>query len=380
VSRRILVLNERDLRHPQAGGAEVHCFEVFSRLAAAGDRVTLLACGFPGGASEETVDGVRVRRLGNRYTYYARVPGAYRRLRAGAPFDVVVEDLNKFPFFARFWVREPLVVFVHHLFGTTAFRQVAFPIAAATYLAERLVPRLYRGVPVVAVSPSTRDELVEGGLAPADVRVIPNGLDHRRYRPGDGVRVAVPTVLALGRVEPYKRTERLVDAVAELAGVRLVVAGTGTGLAAVEARIAARGVADRVVLRGFVDEDEKVRLLQTSHVVATASAKEGWGLTVLEAAACGTPAVASDAPGLRDAVRDGETGLLVPPDDVAALAGALGRVLGDAALRERLGAGALAWSRRFDWDAVAGEIGAVLDAVRGAPAAVARGAAARWTS
>lgn len=365
MSRRLLVLNERDLKHPQAGGAEVHCFEIFGRLARAGDDVTLLSCGFPGAPAEETVDGIKVRRLGNRISYYALVPGAYRRLRRAAPFDLVVEDLNKFPFFARLWVREPVVVVVHHLLGRTAFRQVAFPIAAATYAAELAVPRIYRGLPTIAVSPSTADELVAGGMRRPDVHVIPNGVDQARYRPGSAPLADVPTVLALGRVEPYKRTELVVDAVAALPGVRLVVAGSGTGMAAVEARIAATGIADRVSLRGFVDEDEKVRLLQTSHVVATASAKEGWGLTVLEAGACGTPAVASDAPGLRDAVRDGETGLLVRSGDVAAMSAALRRVLDDPALRARLGDGALRWSARFRWDAVTADVAAVLDAARG---------------
>lgn len=376
MSRRFLVLNERDLRHPQAGGAEVHCFEIFGRLARRGDDVTLLSCGFPGAPAEETVDGIRVRRLGNRFTYYALVPGAYRRLRSEAPLDLVVEDLNKFPFFARLWVREPLVVLVHHLFGRTAFRQVAFPIAAVTFAAEALVPRVYRGLPVIAVSPSTADELVHGGMRRSDVHVIPNGLDHARYRPGTAPRAVAPTVLALGRVEPYKRTELIVDAVAALPGVRLVVAGSGTGMTAVVARVAAHGVADRVELRGFVGEDEKLRLLQTAHVLASASEKEGWGLTVLEAAACGTPSVTSDVPGLRDAVRDGETGVLVPSGDVPAMAIALRRVLDDVALRERLGAAALRWAGRFTWDAVTADVAMVLDAARGvAPAVSAAGLA-----
>jgi len=181
-------------------------------------------------------------------------------------------------------------------------------------------------------------------------------------------------VLVLGRVEPYKRTELVVDAIAALPGVRLVIAGTGAGLGAVRARVAARGVAERVRLGGFVDEEEKLRLLQTAHAVACASEKEGWGLTVLEAAACGTPAVVTDVPGLRDAVRDGETGLLVPPGDAAALARALGRVLGDAALRGRLAAGAARWAARFDWDTAAAEVSAVLDAARGAGAAPGRAA------
>jgi len=123
--RRILVMNERDLRHPQAGGAEVHCFEIFKRLAAGGDDVTLLASGYPGAPAEEMVEGVRVIRLGNRISYYAKVYPAYRRLRAATPPDVVVEDLNKFPFFARLWVSEPLVVFVHHLLGATDHERVS---------------------------------------------------------------------------------------------------------------------------------------------------------------------------------------------------------------------------------------------------------------
>jgi glycosyltransferase involved in cell wall biosynthesis len=366
VSRSLLVLNERDPHHPQAGGAEVHLVEVFRRLAAAGDRVTLLASGFPGAAPRERVEGLDVVRLGNRYTYYALLPGAYRAERRTAPPDVVIEDLNKFPYFARLWVREPVVVIAHHLFGRTAFRQVAAPVALATVVAEWLVPRVYRGLPVIAVSPSTRDELCAGGMRPEDVRVIPNGLDHARYRPGSGPRAAEPTVLALGRVEPYKRTELLVDAVAALPGVRLVVAGVGTGLAAVEARVVACGVRDRVTLAGFVDEEEKVRLLQTAHVVASASEKEGWGLTVLEAAACGTPAVARDAPGLRDAVRDGETGLLVRGGEAGAFTAALRAVLFDAGLRERLGAGAVRWAARFRWDAIAAEVSGVLDQARAA--------------
>src|SRR5439155_26406399 len=137
------------------------------------------------------------------------------------------------------------------------------------------------------------------------------------------------------------RIELLVDAVAALPGVRLIVAGSGTGLAAVRARVAARRLEGRVDLLGWVDEAEKVRLLQTAHVFASTSEKEGWGLTVLEAAACGTPAVATDVPGLRDAVRGGETGLLVRPGDVPAPAAALCRVLEDQGLRERLGATAV---------------------------------------
>src|SRR5262249_21739626 len=206
--------------------------------------------------------GIRVRRLGNRVSYYALLPGAYHRFRRREPVDALIEDLNKLPFFARFWTREPRLALTHHFFGRTAFQQVVAPAAAVIVAAEWLVPRLYRDVDVVAVSPSTRDELVMGGVDPTRVHVIPNGLDHALYRPGSGERAPVPTVLALGRVEPYKRTELLVEAVARLPGVRLVIAGVGTGLDVVRRRIAALDLGARVELRGFVDEAEKVRLFR----------------------------------------------------------------------------------------------------------------------
>jgi glycosyltransferase involved in cell wall biosynthesis len=362
--RRILLLNERDLHHPQAGGAEVHCFEVYRRLAARGDDVTLLASGFAGAPPEERIDGIRVVRVGDRITYYAHVPTTYRRLRASAPFDVVNEQMNKFPYFARLWVREPLVIWIHHLFGRLAFRQVAAPIAAATFAAEALVPRVYRGLPVAAISPSTRDELVRKGFRPQDVHVIPNAVDHARYRPGDGPRATVPTVLAVGRIEPSKRMDLLVEAIARLPGVRLVIAGSGTGLATVQARIAALGVADRVELRGFVDEDEKVRLMQTADVFASASEKEGWGLSVLEAAACRVPTVASDVQGLRDAVEDGVTGLLARSGDAASFARAIARLLDDAAERARFGRAAYERAAWFTWDATADATSELLEHAR----------------
>jgi len=362
--RRILLLNERDILHPNAGGAEVHCFEVYRRLAARGDEITLLAAGFPGAAAEEVVQGIRVVRLGDRIRYYGRAVAAYRRLRRVGPFDVVNEQTNKFPYFARLWVSEPVVVWIHHLFGRLAFRQVAAPIALATFLAEQLVPRVYRGLLVAAISPSTRDELVAKGFPPADVRVIPNAVDHDAYRPAEGTRAGTPTVVAVGRLEPAKGMHVLIDAVARLPGVRLVIAGTGNAEAALRARIARLGVGDRVELRGFVDEAEKIRLMQSAHVFASASAKEGWGLSVLEAGACGTPAVASDAPGLRDAVQHGVTGLLARSGDPDAFAAAIGRLLADPAERDRFGRAAHARAAWFSWDAAADAMSALLDEAR----------------
>ena len=365
MSRHVLILNERDLDNPAAGGAEIHLFEIFGRLAAAGDRVTMLCAGFPGAAPETRIAGVTVRRYGNRYSYYTQVGQACRRyLRAERP-DLLVEAHNKLPFLTPLYARAPRLVIVHHLFGTTAFRQVPAPVAAAVVVAEALIPYLYRGVSFVAISESSREDLIQRGIPAEAIRVVLPGVDSDRYRAAPGARAEGPLIGFVGRVEWYKRLDVLLRALVRVhrQGVpaRLVIAGTGRALPQVTALRRALGLEAHVELPGFVDEAEKVRLLQRAHVMVQPSEKEGWGLTVIEANACGTPVIAAAVPGLRDSVCDGETGLLVPPADEEALAAALLRVLGDGELRERLSRGAQAWARRFRWDVAAAEVGEAID-------------------
>ncbi len=365
---RVLMLNERDLAHPLAGGVEVHLEETASRLAADhGIETTVLCAGFPGAAPEERRRGIRFVRLGNRYSYYALLPGRARTELRAAPYDLVVENLCKLIFFSQTYLHGvPRLGLVHHLFGWSAFRQVSPAIAAFVVAQEALLPLAYRRWPMVVVSPSTRDDLIRRGLSPESIRVIPNGLDHQRYRPGAPSAVESDRVVYVGRVEHYKGVDVLLDAwpsvVARRPGARLEILGSGTALEAMRARIAASGAARGVTFHGFVSEEEKVAWLQRATVGVQPSRKEGWGLTVLEANACGTPVVAADVPGLRDSVRPGETGLLVPSLDPAALGASLCRVLDEPELRERLARGARAWARRFDWDSVGAELAAVLRA------------------
>ncbi len=362
----LLVLNERDLDNPLAGGAEVHFVEIFSRLAARGFPVTLICSGFAGGAERTTMRGIDVLRVGNRYTFYAKGPAAYRRLEREVPGSaILIEDLNKLPFYAPLYAKLPVLAIVHHLFGATAFRQANLPVATVTYLSELGIPALYRQVPMVAVSPSTRDDLIARGIAPERITMIPNGLDHELYRPG--APATARTVLSLGRVEPYKRIDIAVAAMAKVVervpDARLLIVGRGDALPGLQRQVAKLGLAHAVEFRGFVSEEEKVALYRNARVFVNPSEKEGWGLTILEANACGTPAVASDVPGLRDSVRHDHTGMLVPHGDVLACAAALRRLLTDDVVYERLRAGALRWAAHYTWDAVTDQMQAVIERV-----------------
>jgi len=338
---------------------------VFGRLVERGHEVTLLVSGWPGAPPRERVDGMDVHRVGGRNTFSLAAPRAYLSRFRDGDFDFVIEDLNKVPIFAPLWSRHRLVLLVHHLFGRVAFQEASFPFAAATWLLERPLGLLYRGVDTVAVSRSTAEDLVARGLEPGKITVIPNGVDLERYTPDpEDRRLPQPTVLYLGRLKRYKRVDLIMRAIARLRDrgfdARLIVAGQGDYADALRRLRSELGIEDRVEMPGFVSDEEKIRLFREVWVHALTSPKEGWGITNLEAAACGTPTVASDSPGLRDSVVDGETGFLVPHGDVDALADRLHRLLSDDDLRRRMGRQARSFAERFSWDRAALDMEAYL--------------------
>lgn len=357
---RILVVNWQDRHNPHSGGAEIHVHETFGRLAARGHEVTLLVSGWRGAPARERVDGMEVHRVGTRHTFNLFVARYYRRVLAAERFDVVVEALNKVPVFAPAWAGRPVVLLVHHLFGLTAFREASLPVAGATWLLERPIPRAYRGIPVEAISRSTADDLTARGLRAEHIRVIHPGVELDFFTPDPATpRAADPTFLYLGRLRRYKGIQFVLAAVAALrdrgTDVRLRVGGKGEYEPALRRRAVQLGIADRVEFLGYVSEERKRELFRTVWANVFPSPKEGWGITSLEAAACGTPTVASDSPGLRESVVHGRTGILVPHGDVPALAAALGRLAASPAEVEALGRGAHDFSRQFTWERTADE-------------------------
>jgi glycosyltransferase involved in cell wall biosynthesis len=365
---RVLVLNERDLRHPKAGGAEIHVTEIFRRLASQGAEITLASCSYPGSTRRGELDGMEVVHLGGVPFYYLRAIGYCARETRRGRFDVVVECLNKLPFYAPVHSAVPVLALCHHLFGETAFLQVPWPVAAGVWTAEKLIPPLYAKTPFVSISESTRADLVERGIDESAVQVIHCGIEPVSPRPLPPPSRRPPTIVYLGRLEPYKNVDVMLRAAARLLPVypelSVVVIGRGADQARLESVAAELGIADRTHFAGFADNAERERLLGEARVCVCPSSKEGWGLTVIEANALGTPVVATDAPGLRDSVIDGETGYLAPEGDVEAFARRIGDLLADDALVDRLSHAALEWARRFDWDLAASEFGAALERAR----------------
>ncbi len=352
---RILVVNWQDRENPHAGGAELHLHEVFGRIARSGHEVDLLCSGFDGAAATALIDGMNVHRVGSRFTFPLHARTAYENLARQRRYDVLVEDLNKIPLYTKRWNPRRLVVVTHHLFGATAFREESVPVATATWLAERPLAVGYRGVPFEAVSQSTRDDLIARGIDGDLIRVIYNGVDVETLTPQPNERSGSPLFSYLGRLKRYKRVDVVIRAFAmlEAPDARLEIAGKGDDRDRLEGIVAKLGLDDRVRFLGFVSEAEKRAALRRSWATVLASPKEGWGISNLESAACGTPVIAADSPGIRESVVDGETGFLVPGSDVSAYAAAMRGLLASPELVETLGANARRFAETFTWDRAA---------------------------
>lgn len=350
---RILVVNWQDRENPLAGGAEIHLHEIFERLAGRGHEVTLLCGGWKGCPPAGNSGGMEIVRVGTRQTFALRVFRAWRQALSRRPFDVMVEDINKAPLYTPAWgAAAPVVACVPHLFGATAFQELAWPLAAAVWLSERPLPFVYRDVPFQAISRSTADDLAARGIPRGHITVIHPGVRADLFTPDPAARAARPTFGYVGRLKRYKGVGILVRAFAELPrpDALLEIAGAGDDRPRLESLARSLGLGDRVRFLGFVSDAEKLALLRRSWAMVLASPKEGWGLTNVEAAACGTPVVASDSPGIRESVRHGDTGFLVPHGDVSALAGALARLASSRDLVEEMGRRGRAFALTFTWD------------------------------
>jgi glycosyltransferase involved in cell wall biosynthesis len=356
---RIAVVNWRDPWHPAAGGAERYAWELARRFAGEGRSVHYVTCRAPGQARRETVDGVAFVRLGGRFTIYPLVLAwmlVHRR-----SFDAVLDCQNGIPFFTP-WVLPrgvPVLCVVHHV------HDEQFGVHFPTWLARvgralegPVARRAYRRHACVAVSPSTVQAMRERLSWTGPVYVVPNGVTPPSPPPGGHGTGLV----CVSRLVPHKRIGKLFD-LAERLRVPLHIVGRGPDEAALRAEMAARGLGDLVFMPGYLPESDKTALVARARLHLSTSRGEGWGLSVTEAAALGVPTVAFDVDGLRDAVRDGVTGWLVPAGEFFedTVERAL-KELADPHRRQEMAAACRDWAARFDWARSAARMAALVDA------------------
>ena len=349
--------------HPAAGGAEKHLHRIFSKIVEMGHEVVLFTTSFPGAKEREVVDGIQVIRKGGDLMFQLTVALNLNKLDRDFNFDVVVEDLNKLPVFAHWFVRKPLLVQMHHLWRGSIFSEAFFLIAFMVWFFERIIPFFYRTQKFVVVSPSTKKELAEIGVDESRISVIYNGSEMPPVAAQLSVAASenapAPYFIWLSRVHRYKGIWTALEAFEIFSKshpeVQLKIVGGGPLLKKLPAWIKAHSLDGKVELTGFVPAARKYELLSSSLALLQTSYKEGWGLTVIEAAQLHKTTIASDVPGLRDSVRDGETGILFPSGDAAACASAMEKIYGDAELRTTLGQNAKRYAESFSWEKSARE-------------------------
>ena len=351
----ILAVNWQDPKNPLAGGAEVHLWENLKRFADDGHNVTLVCSRFKGAEAEDSYDGIRVVRKGGRFYFNYIAPFLVRRELRRAKYDVILEDINKVPFYTSLYTNLPILVVIPHLFATTVFQEINFVMGSYIYLAEQPIRFILRNYPYCVISESTRQDLVKRGIPSKNIRVIECGIDHSMYCTDESVgKYDQPTALYLGRIKKYKSVQHILQAwqkvMESVPDARLQIVGDGDYLSNLKEMSGRLDLNDSVSFPGFVSAESKVDMLRRSHCAVYPSLKEGWGLTNIEANACGTLAIAADVAGLRDSVSDGVSGSLFKYGDIDALAKTVIRVFRKDDYRHRLEQGALQWASRFDWD------------------------------
>lgn len=362
----ILIFNWRDIKHEWAGGSEVYIFELAKRWVKMGHTVTLF-CGqdvrgkLP---DEEIIQGIKVVRRGGRFSIYFWAAFYYfKKFRKTS--DIVIDVQNGIPFFTVLYSLKPKIAIVYHVHGKQFFVELPFPLNIVGFFTEKyLFPLFYSGVKIMAISQTTKTDLVHLGFEKKNIEIVYCGIDESKNIQ-IGKKFSAPTILYLGRIKKYKRVDMLVKIMPQILQVvpnaHLLIAGWGTEGASVIDISMRSDNRRRVKIIGPVSESEKKYLLTRSWVFVNPSIGEGWGISIIEANLHGTPAIAFNVAGLSESIQDGTTGLLVNSE--TEMIKGISRVLTSKSYREKLSRNALKWSKKFNWDTAAAESLAVMKKV-----------------
>ena len=356
---KILHVEYRDYIHPEAGGAEVVLREVYRRLTDQGHQVDYLTSQYPGCVPTDVMDGVRMIRTGNKWNFNWVAPRYFKKHLESNQYDAIIEGIDKIPFFFPLYTKTPILPLIPHLFGTTVFREAAIPVASYVWLMEQFIPMVYKHCPYfVTYSKSTAEDLHRRGVRADKIHVVYIAMDHDLFRaPAPGTVKEPHSIAFVGRLKRYKFIDYGIQAVArmksEFPDMTYHIVGRGDNQPALEALAKQLGVEKQVKFWGFVDEQKKVEILQKSQVLLYNSEKEGWGLTAIEANACQTPVIASNSPGLREAVSDGQSGFLIEHGNLDELTRRIREIFIDKSLQQKLQQGAIEWAATFNWDKTA---------------------------
>ena len=350
---KILFFNWRDITHPQAGGCELHLHEIAKRIAKMGHDVTLFCSEYENSYQKESIDSINIIRRGGKYTVYIHAFFEYMTLRKTNDFDIIIDDINGIPFFTPLYVKKPKVAILHHMVKDIFSKELPILFQPIGYFAEWLIPIVYRKTTFVTVSKSSKDEMIEAGISEKKIHVIHNGISSD-YTAILDKKTENPTIFYLGRLKEYKQIDHLIKAIdaikRKFPDISLSIAGSGDKEKELRELVKNLQLEKNVIFHGFINKKKKIELYQKSWIFINPSIKEGWGLTIIEANACGTPAISYNVPGLKESIKDNYNGLLVHAIDYYQLSEKIIELLENDDLRNKLSKNANIWSKNFNWD------------------------------
>lgn len=357
---KVFVINWQDISNPYGGGAEVHLHEIFKRIVSLGHEVTLFCSSYDGALENETIDGIKIIRKGSRNLFNYYVKRFCKQHLSEVKYDIVVDDINKIPFYTPSFIKIPLLAISHHFFGSSIFKEAGLISGCYVYASEKLIDFVYKKTPFTVVSQSTLDEFLERGFDEKNFTIIPNAIEQSLFPMQVMNKTEYPTITYFGRLKKYKSVDHVIEAFklieSEFWNAKLNIVGSGDYRPNLEKLVKSYGLENKVTFYGFVSDEEKVKLLTESHCVVNPSMKEGWGITNIEANACGTPVISANVPGLKDSVLEGKSGVLYSYGKINELADKMRTIINDNEYRENLSKGSVEWAKEFSWDASANQM------------------------
>ena len=354
---RILILNWRDVKNPQSGGAEILTYEIAKRWVKAGHKVTQLSANFGGGKTKEIINGVRVVRKGRWFTVHFLAAVEYFKNFRGK-VDVVIDEVHWLPFWTRFYVKEKKVALVCEVADNLWDEILPWPLNLVGRFLEKTYLFFYRSLPFLAISPSTASDLEKRGIPAKDITILPMGISkpvNLKIYPKE----KTPTLIFLGRLYSIKRPDAAILAFSQLVKkipqAKLWIVGSGQDkyLNYLNKLLEKEGLVNKVKFFGNVPEEKKFELLSRAHLMLVPSLHEGWGLVVIEAATVGTPTIGFDVAGLRDSIIHGKTGLICQENNPSSLASNVIKLLEDKNKYAHIQSNAISWSKNFSWEKTA---------------------------
>ncbi len=353
--KKIIIINWRDIKNPRAGGAEVYYYEIFKRLAQSKTyAVTVLSHAFKGCSPHEISDDIVTIRIGNEFLFNYSVIGYL--LKHQSEYDLIIEDINKLPFFTPLYSKKPRMHMVMHFFGTAIFQEAFFPMALYVFILESLVRFVYKREYFLGISNSTTSEINRFAKGPIKTITVEPGIDGEFFKPFCP-KDPTPLLFCITRLQKYKNVQFLISNFKPILAVhpdaKLIIAGNGPYKETLQSLVCSLTLTDSVSFAGFVTEEEKRNLYSRATLFLNPSLKEGWGITNIEANMCGTISVSANVAGLRDSVIDTTTGMLYPSNNGPRFVETVLALLANENQRHTMERQAQAHSSTFLWDSTA---------------------------